>query len=161
MSLLEALEVPDIAYFSPEVVSIIDEIRHWTDDSDTEHPSRHHSWEVVPFSLEEEGTGFVHKVEKVVQRIEEKVHGDGHVASKVQTRLFHHNAEIEQVVGGDDFKNWGDTVRFRAGYTLVVHTVEGVCKVVRWAVSEGKKVRVAGFRHSWRYAIQVCVSCTD
>ncbi|KAH6903835.1 hypothetical protein BKA70DRAFT_1110157 [Coprinopsis sp. MPI-PUGE-AT-0042] len=59
------------------------------------------------------------------------------------------HAHIEQVVGEDEFKNWGKTVNFRASYTLVVRSIAGVCEVVKWAAKEGKKVRVAGFRHSW------------
>ena len=154
MSLIEALEVPGIEYFSPEVVSVIDEIRHWSDDVKSERPE-HGAWKTVPFILEQEAAGFVYKVDKVVEKIEEKVQGDVHIISKVETKLLHHNAEIERVVGEDEFKNWGETVRFKAGYTLVVRTIEGVCKVVRWAASEGRRVRVAGFRHSWRCVIHI------
>ena len=70
---------------------------------------------------------------------------------KAKTEPFQGDPDIEQVIGVDEFKNWGKNVSFRAGYTLVVHTIEGVCKVVKWAASQGRKVRVAGFRHSWRY----------
>ncbi|KIJ47106.1 hypothetical protein M422DRAFT_164369 [Sphaerobolus stellatus SS14] len=56
------------------------------------------------------------------------------------------------VFGGGDspvFSNWGGTVTFQPGKTLVVRSIKGVQEVVRWAAKEGKKVRVSGFRHTW------------
>ncbi|TFY63527.1 hypothetical protein EVJ58_g3204 [Rhodofomes roseus] len=47
------------------------------------------------------------------------------------------------------FSNWGKTVSYDPGYTLVIRTIHGVCEVVKWAAQKGKKVRVAGFRHTW------------
>lgn len=52
------------------------------------------------------------------------------------------------------FANWGNTVEFKTGHTLEVNTVQGVCDIVKWAKGNGKRVRVAGFRHTWR-----CVRC--
>lgn len=48
------------------------------------------------------------------------------------------------------FVNWGNTVEFETGNTLEVKTVQGVCDIVKWAKGNGKRVRVAGFRHTWR-----------
>ena len=70
---------------------------------------------------------------------------------KAETKPFQGDPDIEEVIGADEFKNWGKNISFRVSYTLVVHTIKGVCKVVKWAASEGRRVRVAGFRHSWRY----------
>jgi len=68
---------------------------------------------------------------------------------KTKTTPFQGDPDIEQVVGANEFKNWGKNISFMAGYTLVVHSIKGVCKVVKWAKGEGRRVRVAGFRHSW------------
>jgi hypothetical protein len=48
-----------------------------------------------------------------------------------------------------EFSNWGQTYQFAPSKTLVIETRDGVCKVVQWAAAQGKRVRVAGFRHSW------------
>ena len=152
MSLYKARESPDVQYYSPEVVKIIDEMRHWNDDKELRHHERP-SWKTVPFRLEGDTVDVAHKVADVVERVEHKLADDVHLVLKAHTKVFHYDPEIEQVVHEDDFKNWGETVRFRAGYTLVVRTIAGVCKVVKWAASEGRKVRVAGFRHSWRYIV--------
>ncbi|KDQ54683.1 hypothetical protein JAAARDRAFT_60628 [Jaapia argillacea MUCL 33604] len=58
---------------------------------------------------------------------------------------------VEEMVfsGPSTFRNWGLTVEFKPSQTLIVRSVEGVCKVVKWAEDNGKKVRVAGFRHTW------------
>ena len=47
------------------------------------------------------------------------------------------------------FSNWGKTVSFDPGYTLVIRSIRGVCEVVKWAAKKGRKVRAAGFRHTW------------
>lgn len=47
------------------------------------------------------------------------------------------------------FRNWGETVRNTPATTWVIRTREGVRNVVKWAAGKGKRVRVAGFRHSW------------
>jgi len=63
------------------------------------------------------------------------------------------NAEslgIDEVVFPNHFFNWGHTVDNMPAHTLVVATEKGVCEVVKWAAKTGKKVRVAGFRHTWR-----------
>lgn len=47
------------------------------------------------------------------------------------------------------FQNWGRTVRNVPALTLLPRTRAGVCNLVRWARDHGKRVRVAGYRHSW------------
>ncbi|KZW03345.1 hypothetical protein EXIGLDRAFT_600728 [Exidia glandulosa HHB12029] len=47
------------------------------------------------------------------------------------------------------FENWGKTVRFDPDHTLVVTKITGVQEVVKLAAEMKKKVRVAGFRHTW------------
>ncbi|KAB5590260.1 Substrate-binding domain cholesterol oxidase [Ceratobasidium theobromae] len=47
------------------------------------------------------------------------------------------------------FMNWGKTVYNRPEYTFVARTEVGLCNLVKWARDKGKKVRVAGYRHSW------------
>lgn len=68
---------------------------------------------------------------------------------KVKAGLFQEESDVERVICDDQFENWGKTISFCAGYTLVVRTIAGVCEVVKWAASESRRVRVAGFRHSW------------
>jgi hypothetical protein len=57
--------------------------------------------------------------------------------------------EIQENLASPRFFNWGQTYSFVPGKTLVIRTKEGVCRVVKWAADNGRKVRVAGFRHSW------------
>ena len=47
------------------------------------------------------------------------------------------------------FENWGLTVRNTPAATYLPRTVQGVCNLVRWASDHGKRVRVAGYRHTW------------
>ncbi|EIN04699.1 hypothetical protein PUNSTDRAFT_146346 [Punctularia strigosozonata HHB-11173 SS5] len=57
--------------------------------------------------------------------------------------------ELKFPKGKATFANWGHTIYYEPEATFVVRTIEGVCELVKWAAREGKKVRVAGFRHSW------------
>lgn len=47
------------------------------------------------------------------------------------------------------FSNWGQTVSYDPSYTLVIRSIRGVREVVKWAAKKGKRVRAAGFRHTW------------
>ncbi|KAK8034257.1 hypothetical protein PG993_009252 [Apiospora rasikravindrae] len=47
------------------------------------------------------------------------------------------------------FHNWGQTVTNTPQYTFVPSTVLGVQNLVRWAASNNRRVRCAGYRHSW------------
>lgn len=100
------------------------------------HSVLHSAFKTVPFDLNGDG---VHR-EYMGVTFDHK------------TTPFQDDPEIEHVVGADQFHNWGKTVSFRASCTLVVRSIRGVCKVVKWAASEGRRVRAAGFRHSWTYA---------
>ncbi|KZM69747.1 FAD-binding protein [Nocardia terpenica] len=48
-----------------------------------------------------------------------------------------------------DFANWGLTVGNRPSVTFLPRTRAGVQNIVRWARDHDKRVRVAGYRHSW------------
>ncbi|MDQ4108343.1 MAG: FAD-binding protein [Actinomycetota bacterium] len=48
-----------------------------------------------------------------------------------------------------EFRNWGRTVRHRPSLTFEPRTKHGVCEIVKWARARGKRVRAAGYRHSW------------
>ena len=48
-----------------------------------------------------------------------------------------------------EFRNWGRTVRNTPSVTFVPRTKHGVCEVVKWASARDKRVRAAGYRHSW------------
>lgn len=50
---------------------------------------------------------------------------------------------------GRKFENWAQTVANDPAVTFVPRTKEGVCNLVKWAKSQGKRVRVAGYRHTW------------
>lgn len=47
------------------------------------------------------------------------------------------------------FNNWGKTVHNTPSTTWQIRTRTGVQNVVKWAAAQNKRVRVAGFRHSW------------
>ncbi|KAF5346576.1 hypothetical protein D9758_013474 [Tetrapyrgos nigripes] len=49
------------------------------------------------------------------------------------------------------FQNWGLTVKNKPSYTFIARTRVGVQNLVKWASepSVNKRVRVAGFRHTW------------
>lgn len=48
-----------------------------------------------------------------------------------------------------EFENWGRTVQNMPALTCFPHSKIGVCNIVKWAISQGKRVRAAGYRHSW------------
>ena len=48
-----------------------------------------------------------------------------------------------------EFQNWGRTVRNTPAVTFLPRTKHGVAEIVRWASANGKRVRAAGYRHSW------------
>ncbi|WP_225728944.1 MULTISPECIES: FAD-binding protein [unclassified Nocardia] len=48
-----------------------------------------------------------------------------------------------------DFANWGLTVGNRPAVTFLPRTRGGIQNLVRWAREHDKRVRVAGYRHSW------------
>jgi hypothetical protein len=47
------------------------------------------------------------------------------------------------------FQNWGRTVRNTPAVTFVPRTKQGVREIVKWARTNNKTVRAAGYRHSW------------
>ncbi|KAF5356511.1 hypothetical protein D9757_008749 [Collybiopsis confluens] len=47
------------------------------------------------------------------------------------------------------FENWGQTVKNIPSYTFTARTRVGVQNLVKWAIQVNKRVRVAGFRHTW------------
>ena len=57
---------------------------------------------------------------------------------------------VQLVETDDGFSNWGKNINFRPSHTLIVRSISGLQRVVKLAAQEGRKVRVAGFRHSWR-----------
>ncbi|MFO0551775.1 MAG: FAD-binding protein [Polyangiaceae bacterium] len=48
-----------------------------------------------------------------------------------------------------EFQNWGRTVKNTPAITFVPTTKVGVENIVKWAIANDKRVRVAGYRHSW------------
>lgn len=50
---------------------------------------------------------------------------------------------------GTEFENWGLTVQHTPSYTFVPTTVEGVKNLIKWAKAKGRRVRAAGYRHTW------------
>lgn len=47
------------------------------------------------------------------------------------------------------FTNWGQTVTNVPSLTVVPRTKVGVMNVVKWAAANGRRVRAAGYRHTW------------
>ena len=58
--------------------------------------------------------------------------------------------EVEEILGAETFKNWTATVEYKPGYTLLVRSLEGIRRVVQWAGKKDLRLRVSGFRHTWR-----------
>ncbi|CEL56840.1 hypothetical protein RSOLAG1IB_08118 [Rhizoctonia solani AG-1 IB] len=56
---------------------------------------------------------------------------------------------MDRVRPGTKFENWGRTVENSPDYTFVARTEIGLCNLVKWAAGVKKKVRVAGYRHTW------------
>ncbi|CAE6392647.1 unnamed protein product [Rhizoctonia solani] len=56
---------------------------------------------------------------------------------------------MDRVRPGSKFENWGRTVENSPAYTFVARTEIGLCNLVKWAAGMKKKVRVAGYRHTW------------
>jgi hypothetical protein len=52
-------------------------------------------------------------------------------------------------LGAAPFSNWGLTVQNTPAVTAVPKTKAGVCNLVKWAASNRKTVRAAGYRHTW------------
>ena len=143
VDIVNAVEAPDVDYASPQVQRIIHDI-HKLDKDVAVPPPGHPSFKTVPFDLAPEAE-------------DPKIGRD--TIFKTKTKPFQDDPDIEEVIGADEFRNWGKNISFRASYTLVVHTIEGVCKVVKWAAFEGRRVRVTGFRHSWRYMATSLIPC--
>jgi len=56
---------------------------------------------------------------------------------------------VKHLKPGAEFNNWGKTVKNTPAITFEPETRTGVCNVVKWAVAHGKRVRAAGYRHTW------------
>jgi hypothetical protein len=58
--------------------------------------------------------------------------------------------EVQEIVDPKTFKNWVATVNYEPSHTFLVRTVRAVQAIVKWAGITGKRIRMAGFRHTWR-----------
>ena len=67
--------------------------------------------------------------------------------------------EVHVVVSPRSFKNWVALVDYEPAYILVVRSLRGVREVIKWARLVGKRVRGAGFRHTWRYRLSIFGFC--
>lgn len=47
------------------------------------------------------------------------------------------------------FDNWGRTVHNIPAYTFIPKSKQGLMNLVKWANNNQKKIRVAGYRHTW------------
>lgn len=47
------------------------------------------------------------------------------------------------------FLNWGRTVDITPAFTFVPRSKQGVINIVRWAKKNNRRVRAAGYRHTW------------
>lgn len=54
-------------------------------------------------------------------------------------------------IPGLTFRNWGLTVSNSPADSFVARTVVGVQNLIKWAKTQGKTVRLAGYRHTWAY----------
>ncbi|CAL1712310.1 unnamed protein product [Somion occarium] len=157
VKLLAVIDDPDVDYTNPKVQNIFNDI-HRLDEKPVKLPTK--KFHVHPFydllgdediiipdaDLDEDEAktdhivahglfAGLHRIKVKVEALEEKV-------ASVS------DATVSQV-DENEFSNWGKNVNFDAGSTLIVRSVAGVCKVVQWAAAQDRKVRAAGFRHSW------------
>lgn len=58
--------------------------------------------------------------------------------------------EVQAVISPKSFKNWVALVNYEPAHIIVVRSLRGVKAVIKWARTVGRKVRGAGFRHTWR-----------
>lgn len=65
------------------------------------------------------------------------------------THLEHADAAMIEVYVSAEFHNWGLTVSNVPAYTFVPTTVKGLENLITWAKTQGKRVRAAGYRHTW------------
>ena len=145
LEIVDAVEAPHIDYYSPEVEGIINDMR--SESCGTEIPLLPEKFEVASSSMAAD-TGIGGSEDQPATVLESAQMRALGLPSETFPVLG--DPGIEQVVGDNAFINWGKNVSFRASHTLIVRSVEAVCKVVKWAASEGRRVRVAGFRHTWR-----------
>ena len=136
IALLDAVDNPALNFTSPEVQQIIHDLDDFNNKEGYQAPKPVH----------------VHAHPFQAALHVEMEHISDHFTKK--HLIMHKDVSLQldesvQSVDGEDFKNWGGTIEFKPSYNLVVRTVEGVCRVVKWAAQAGKRVRVAGFRHSW------------
>lgn len=57
--------------------------------------------------------------------------------------------QYSQILNNASFDNWGGTVKNTPRYTCIPTTVAGVQSIINLAIKEKKRVRGAGFRHTW------------
>lgn len=119
ISLLKAIDDPDVDFESPDVDKILAEFREFNTGIEPAPvlPDEKVVYTTRPFFDEEPGA-----------------------------------AAVELVETEAAFYNWGKNINYLPSHTLIVKSIDGLSKVIKWASEKGRKVRVAGFRHSWRYA---------
>ncbi|KAF8318789.1 hypothetical protein DL93DRAFT_2054313 [Clavulina sp. PMI_390] len=91
---------------------------------------------------------------KIEQYTKEKEKGRDYI--KVPKPVFSPSFIVKEGDGkgalecpGLKFNNWGYNVSNTPLSTWQIRTRKGVQNLVAWAAKEGRRVRVAGFRHSW------------
>lgn len=92
---------------------------------------------------------FHHMLKAICEKLEpfeEVMEGDGKPMERVSLKE------------AKEFVNWAKTVRNRPSHTFVARTKVGLCNLVKWARKNGKKVRVAGYRHTVSDLPVVCSS---
>lgn len=56
---------------------------------------------------------------------------------------------VKALKAKSEFVNFGDNVHNKPAITFEPRTRTGVANIVKWCVANGKRVRCAGFRHTW------------
>lgn len=88
----------------------------------------------------------------------EGVNGNGAVKAAVKVadglpRIYEDVAESRtmEVYAHTPFHNWGLSVENTPQYTFIPRTLHGLINVVKFAATNGFRVRCAGYRHSWSH----------
>jgi len=113
----------------------------------TSTPSKHHFTEMVK-SLEKKVSGLFHHNHENLINGTNGVEANGHSSLP---QIYEDSAQTKTmlVYGSAPFSNWGQSVSNTPLYTFVPSTVLGLQNLIKWAKTEGLRVRCAGYRHSW------------
>ncbi|KAI9053672.1 hypothetical protein LZ554_002626 [Drepanopeziza brunnea f. sp. 'monogermtubi'] len=114
-------------------------------------PVKHHFMKLMGGLKEEVKEMLRHEHGAKKEDIESKVVEEKASGTDGYPRIFEDEAETKtmEVHANKDFPNWGRSVSNTPRWTFVPKSVLGLQNLVKWAKSNGFRVRCSGYRHSW------------